>query len=317
MISVKDLIRLVEKENFIFIQPHDYPDPDAIASAYALQVLLGIHGVKAHLVYEGEIQRDSLKIMINDLGIHCAKPQDYEMAQLHKIIIVDGAKGNKNVTNLIAEEIAVIDHHDVIAPEKVAFMDIRSDYGSCCALVYSYYKELDLLPPKNVASALLIGLNTDTARLTRKVSHADFVAFSELFKLADIEYVNFLLRNNIELADLEFFRHTLRSVHIQKFLAFCYFPEGCSQNLLGILGDFLLSLGEVNFVFLCARNQDRINFSLRNEIPQKSASRTIQAVLEGIGTGGGHADMAGGMMMDLSKFNKEEILGRLTTLLGV
>ena len=38
-----------------------------------------------------------------------------------------------------------------------------------------------------------------------------------------------------------------------------------------------------------------------------SAAVIIQDVLKGIGFGGGHVDMAGGVITDITKFNEEKI----------
>ena len=65
---------------------------------------------------------------------------------------------------------------------------------------------------------------------------------------------NSILRNSIQTKDLAFYRHALANVQISDAVAFCWFPDGCNQNLLGILGDFFISLEEAEFVVLCARN---------------------------------------------------------------
>lgn len=62
------LLDTLKSEEFIFIQTHDYPDHDAVASAFALQRLLGHFGVASRLVYSGDIQRESLLQMIRISG---------------------------------------------------------------------------------------------------------------------------------------------------------------------------------------------------------------------------------------------------------
>lgn len=42
-------------DKHIFIQTHNFPDPDAIASAYGLKVLLEKRGVQATICYKGRI----------------------------------------------------------------------------------------------------------------------------------------------------------------------------------------------------------------------------------------------------------------------
>jgi hypothetical protein len=88
-------------------------------------------------------------------------------------------------------------------------------------------------------------------------------------------------------------------VQITDGVAFCWFPDGCNQNLLGILGDFFISLEEAEFVALCARNTDVINVSARSQKEGWNASQIVQAALSGIGFGGGHGDMAGGIIREL------------------
>ena len=108
-----------------------------------------------------------------------------------------------------------------------------------------------------------------------------------------------------------FFQYVITHLQVKDNLAFCYLPKGCNQNLLGIIGDFILSLGEINFSFLCAKNSDLINFSVRNELENISASHLLQHILSGIGSGGGHADMAGGVMPANNGFDEKEIFKKV------
>ncbi len=301
------LINFLKKEEYFYIQTHNFPDHDAVASAYALQQLFKNYNLKSYLVYEGEIQRDSLKTMIKELNIDIKPIQEYDMKETDKIIIVDGCKGNKNVTDLIGDEIAVIDHHEVQKPDDVRFSDIRPNYGSCSTIIFSYYIMLKKEMPKEVATALLIGLNMDTSLLTRGVSEEDIGAYSYLYTLSNYRLVNSILRNYIQQKDLQFYKKAIENVKIEKEVAFCYFPEGCNQNLLGILGDFFLALKEVDFVILCAKNEDKINFSIRSENEKLNASQIIQLVLQGIGFGGGHSDMAGGIIKNVELFDEQKI----------
>lgn len=307
MHDIHVLIKRLQQETCIYIQTHNFPDHDAVSAAFGLQHLLTNFDITSRLIYEGDIQRESLANMIKSLRIDIRHNSEYQIKEEDLIIIVDGCKGNKNVTNLIGDEIAVIDHHQVVSPEDVHFSDIRSDYGACCSIIFSYYGALSVDMTQDVATALMIGINMDTLLLTRGVSPFDLDAYSKLYRLADILYVNSVLRNQVQTKDLTFFKYALDKVVIKNTFAFCYFPDGCNQNLLGILGDFFLSLQEVDFVALCALNNEKINFSLRSEEPQWDASTIIQRVLSDIGFGGGHVDRAGGMMPDATLF-KENLI---------
>ncbi len=299
MNRLRELLGVIGTRRPVFVQTHDFPDHDAIASAFGMQGVLARSGVPSRIVYHGDLQRDSLRRMIRDLGIEALPAASVEMGAADPVLIVDGCKGSKNVTDLPGDEIAVIDHHQVKSPDNVAFVDIRPELGACATLIHGYWGEAGEEIPAPVATALMIGINTDTALLTRQVSHGDIEAYADLYLRADIRLENSILRNSIQTKDLAFYRHALENVEIADRVAFCWFPAGCNQNLLGILGDFFISLEEAEFVVLCARNADVINVSVRNEREGWNASQIVQSALAGIGFGGGHADMAGGIIRDL------------------
>ena len=293
---LSNLLDVLGSRRPVFVQTHDFPDHDAVASAYGLQVVLAGAGVDSRIVYAGELQRDSLRRMIRELGIEVTSAAQARIGKTDPIVIVDGCKGSKNVTDLPGDEVAVIDHHDVAYPESVPFVDIRSNRGACSTMIRDYWIESARPIPPSVATALMIGINMDTALLTRQVSRDDIQAYADLYTVADIRLENSILRNSIQTRDLAFYRHALENVQISERVAFCWFPGGCNQNLLGILGDFFISLEEAEFVILCARNADVINISVRNEKEGVNASEVVQRALDGIGFGGGHADMAGGII---------------------
>ncbi len=315
--TIDRLLPLIQDEDHIFIQTHNFPDPDAVASAFGLQQLLSHYQINSHLVYEGDIQRRSLATLITHLGIDIQPSRHYAIQPEHKIILVDGCKGNKNVTGLIGNEVGVIDHHENCDPEDVPFCDLRPDYGSCSSIIYSYYLETDLSISSPVATAMLVGINIDTDRLTRHVSPADLIAHAGLFPIADQEQVGSLLRNQIEMGDLDHFRYLMDHLRLQDAFGFCYFPDGCDQNLMGMLSDFVLAIQEISFVALCARNGDRIQFSLRSEVEGWNTAAVIHQVLQGLGHGGGHIDRAGGVIQDLSLFDVDQIYERFLKALGL
>ncbi len=317
MEKLGELLNVIGARRPIYVQTHDFPDCDAVAAAFGLQVLLKGSGVPSRIVFGGDLQRDSLRRMIHDLGIEVEQAASVEIAARDPIVIVDGCKGSKNVTDLPGDEIAVIDHHDVKTPDGMAFVDIRPGLGACATMIYGYFREAQREIPREVATALMIGINMDTALLTRQVSTEDIQAYADLYARADIRLENSILRNSIQTRDLAFYRHALANVQIRDWVAFCWFPEGCNQNLLGILGDFFISLEEAKFVVLCAHNHGVINVSVRSEREEWNASRVVQEALSGIGFGGGHADMAGGIIRNPDGIDGTELHARFRRALHV
>jgi nanoRNase/pAp phosphatase (c-di-AMP/oligoRNAs hydrolase) len=317
MRDLSKLLPLLQGPAPVLIQTHNFPDHDSIAAAFALQVLLGKLGTTAGIVYDRDIQRDSLRRMITDLGIEAQRASDLGDLPHARIVIVDGCKGNANVTDLPGEEVGVIDHHRVVAPEAVPFVDIRPDYGACSTMVGEYYRAHNVPIPPRVATALMVGISMDTSRLTRGMNARDLEIYFHCFGLADLPYVTSLLRNSMHLPDLHRFQHLLDTLVMNETAAVAHFPDGCHQNVLGLLGDFLLGFDEIDFVLLSARNGGLVNLSLRSERHEWDASRLVRAVVEGRGFGGGHAEMAGGAITEVTAFAPATLWTQLATHLGL
>lgn len=315
MDKFRELITLLKRESAtLYIQTHDFPDHDAISTAFGLQKLLEKAGIFAQIVYEGELTRDSLVRMIRECGIIAVPADEVRFHEDDRVIVVDGCTGNKNVTDIVGREIAVIDHHRIVSEPVSEFADIRSNYGACATIIYEYYLEAGVAISKEIATALMIGLNIDTALLTRGAIQNDVDAYASLFKVADVPLVYSILLNNIEMDDLRYYDYALHNAKIDGRTAFCYYPDGCSQNLLGILGDFYLSLKEIDLTVFCAKNGNSVNFSVRSERKENPASVLVAKLLDGIGYGGGHAHMAGGLVPDAAKFEETTIYDKMKLL---
>jgi len=313
--NILDFIEYLKKQKRVFIQTHNFPDHDAIATAYCLQQFLTHFKITSHIIYDGSIERDSLTNMVNIFNIEIKHVNNYDISLEDKIIIVDGCKGNKNITETRGIIAGIIDHHNSNAQDDVEFNDIRREYGACATIIYSYFKGFKINITPEIATILTIALCIDTSSLTRKVSEADLAAYSELCHIADMQLVNVIRRNNIQIKDMDYFKYGIQNLKINGELAFCYFPEGCNTNLLGIMGDFFLSISEVTFVALCAKNDEKIYFSLRNENKNWNAANVIHEILNGIGFGGGHNEMAGGIINNVKNFDQEVIYQKLLNIL--
>ena len=66
--QLNGLLRAITHEH-VYIQTHNFPDPDAIASAYGLQQLLRHCGVESTVCYQGKIERFNTNYIMEKLGI--------------------------------------------------------------------------------------------------------------------------------------------------------------------------------------------------------------------------------------------------------
>jgi nanoRNase/pAp phosphatase (c-di-AMP/oligoRNAs hydrolase) len=297
-LKFESFLERLKGERRIIIQAHDFPDHDAISSAYALAYLLKKKGLNPFITFHGYIDRVSLRNLIDWLEIPIYEPKDLKLQPDDKIIVVDGCIGEKNINDFPGLEVGVIDHHQVKAPDFVWYADVRSHYGSTATILVEYYRHFSLPMPQSIATALLVGLSFDTSNFTRDVGTADLKALLYLQAKANNDMVNKICRNQVEFHELQLFYQMINSLRRKKNAAFAVLPEGCPKNMLGVLGDFLLSVDELDIVVLIARNREKIFISLRSECSKNNVGKIVRRALneEGIGFGGGHPHMAAGII---------------------
>ena len=306
----QELLNSLTDETSVLIQTHDFPDPDAVASAFGLQYFLKKNGIEASILYEGELQTNPIERMVKDLGIVMRNAEGADIKEEDQVIIIDGCKGNDNVASERGTVIGVIDHHLGTKPDDVDFLDIRSEYGASSTIMALYLQENGIVPTPDVATALAIGIHVDTGSLRRRVHQKDIEMLSFLQDKVDGSLLGSILRNNVCLEELAIYEKALANVRLSGHFAFYYYPGECAQNLLGILADFFLSVKEINFVVLCAQSNGKIIFSVRSENTDWNAAFIVRQALRGLGRGGGHRDMAGGAIKDPSLFDEKGIYDR-------
>ena len=296
MSHVDDLIRLCQGHT-VYIQTHNFPDPDAIASAYGLQELLKEYGVTSVLCYDGKIDKLSASKMLDTFRLRMLPYQSLisELRETDQIICVDTQKNAGNVTDFVGDEFACIDHHPTFVPVEYRYQDIRIT-GACATLVAEYYALLRKTPSRSVATALLYGLKMDTLQFTRGVTELDIRMFDFLFRYCDQELLADLERNNMEFSDLKAYGAAIESIQLYNKVGFSCIPFSCPDALIAILSDFILALIEVEVAVVFSFREDGAKLSVRSEDPRIHAGDLLHRALEGIGNGGGHAEMGGGFI---------------------
>jgi len=286
------------KSKKTYIQTHNIPDPDAIGSAYGLKHLLTHYGIDAVICYDGDLDRLSAAKMLDMFDIQMFSNSEIgpDMTMRDCIICVDTQKNSGNITELNGDEIAVIDHHpetDFSKSYDYLYKDIRK-VGSCCTLIAEYFKELEIEPSCDTATAMLHGLKMDTLQFTRGVTDTDIEMFRFLNRYADGSRLKKLESTSIMFNDLRTYSAAINNIQVFGYLGISYIPFPCPDSLVSMVADFILSLVEIGVAVVYNERSDGLKFSVRSERNDVDAGVLISAVLTGYGSGGGHASMAGG-----------------------
>ena len=323
--DISDLIKIC-KGHKVYIQTHNIPDPDAIGSAFGLQQLLRHFGIASTICYDGDIDKLSSSKMLEQFGIEMFPDQDIadEMRAEDYIICVDSQKNAGNITDLVGDEIAAIDHHPTTARTAdipYLYRDVRI-VGACGTIIAEYYQDLGLQPDADTATALLYGIKTDTLQFSRGVKDEDISAFAFLNPLIDDQKLTTLEMNNIEFSDLQSYGAAINNIQVFQYLGVSYIPFACPDTMVSIVADFILSLIEVEVAVIYCERPDGMKFSVRSERNDVHAGELVAKALKGVGGGGGHATMAGGRipaseMKKLGDYPHNAIAERFIRALGL
>lgn len=303
MRKIEQLVDIL-KNHEVYIQTHNCPDPDAIASAFAMQSLLLHYDVKSKIVYQGTLGKLSGIRMIEYFNIEIFNVDDIpEMAQDAYVIIVDAQKYNKNCTDLPGIEVACIDHHPVVIEcDEYLFKDIRH-VGACSSIIAEYFYESEYIPSSEVATALLYGIKMDTNDFGRGVEELDVEMYYRLFPYSDQVLLGKLQLNTLEIRDLKAYGAAIENISLYKNVGFAMIPFDCPDGLIAIISDFILALDVVEFTVVYSVRDEGYKFSIRSELESLDAGKIVNEALGKFGgNGGGHSFMAGGF---LSKDNAD------------
>lgn len=297
MTKFDELVSKITREH-VYIQMHNFPDQDAIASAFGLQKLLKYRGIDATICYKGKIERYNTEKMCHVLGIEIVNIEELarNLSEEDEVLLVDAQKGNANIFDITGEEIICVDHHPTFEKQNYRFSDIRPEAGACASIIAQYFVENKIPMDKQVATALSFGIRMDTKGLSRGVSKLDMEMLYEMFEQCDQNVIYSLENSNLYFEDLLAYSKAIYSIKVYDDISFADTGRECPEGLIASVSDFMLALVEVNFSIVYSRKGEGIKLSVRSELPQLDAGKIVREALEGIGNGGGHAEMAGGFV---------------------
>ena len=291
----------------IYIQCHDNPDADTIASGFALYVFFIQKGISAHLIYSGrfQIQKSNLLLMIEKLSI----PIEYiekDSIFLHDelLITVDCQYGAGNVTPFHAEHVAIIDHHQVEISQIEDYL-IMSNFGSCSTIVWQLLTKagMDLNRYPDVSTALYYGLFTDTLQFAEIYNPADKDMRDSLVytksTISQLRNSN-LSASELEIAGIAMIRTIYNGANRYSLIK----SEPCDPNILGLISDMCIQVDNVDMCVVYNELTDGIKYSVRSCAKETKASDLASFLADGIGSGGGHLEKAGGFI-SRGKYNEQ------------
>jgi len=297
-----------------------YPDPDAIASAFAHRLLSDLFEIKTTLVYGGKISHPQNSALVKLLGIPLVPFEaTLKLKEYTGAVFVDnqGTTCEAIVRALETAEVPalmVVDHHDVQERLRPEFNDIRR-VGATATIYAEYLEHGPLTFNKSqrdhaiTATALLHGLMTDTDGFIHAGAE-DFHAASFLSQFRDADLLGQIMRQARSKPTMEVIRQALGHRQIAEgfSIAGIGYLRAEDRDAIPQAADFLLTEENVHTAIVYGivtsdGQREAVSGSMRTSKLTLSPDDFLKEVLgrnaDGKPYGGGKAE-AGGFEVPVS-----------------
>lgn len=296
--KVDELLRAVRGKSPLLILTHNNPDPDGLASGWALKLLLETKAdVVAKIAYGGTLGREENRSLNRLLRVGAVRLLPSHFKKFPCVALVDCQPGGGN-NSLPAGKtpLIVIDHHPRLKSTQAAYIDIQPDCGATSTILVEYLRAAEVDIPQGLSTALYYALISETQHLGRDVTQRDIAASIFLFPRAKHRLLS---RIEHPVHNREFFQQLHSALEkaftYQKFIG-AQLGEIRHPDFVAQLADLLVSLKRSTWCFVTGRYRDSLHCSLRTTHPRARAGRILRKVIGARGSAGGHEMMAGGQV---------------------
>jgi nanoRNase/pAp phosphatase (c-di-AMP/oligoRNAs hydrolase) len=188
----------------------DFPDPDALSSAWTYKLIAEKYDIHCDIIYAGTLSHQENIALVKLTGLplqrwtlETAKTKDLSLYQ--GCVFIDNQGTTCLLTNLILAAgipiAAVIDHHSLQGEMNAEFADFRPQIRATATIFAEYLQAGLLTLDGNVsqhvkcATALMHGLRSDTNAL-RQAQESDFLAAAYLSRFYDPQLLNAVLQSS-------------------------------------------------------------------------------------------------------------------------
>jgi len=294
--EVDELLKLLGRSRRLLVVIHDNPDPDALASACALQRLAEEKaGTRCLICCEPIAGRAENRALIRELRLKLRPVSRVNWGQWPLVALLDtqpGAGNNSFPPRRVPD--IVIDHHPLRPKTKTRFLDVRTDYGACTTILAEYLSAASVAPPADLAAAMCYAISAETQDLVRPAAEADTRVYVQLYPLADKRMLGRILHPRLMHS---YFATLARAV----LCAFTYgniigshLGEIPHPDSVSLVADLLLRHERMGWSIVTGAWQGDLYVSLRAMPGRAHAGVVLARILRKIGRAGGHGTMAAG-----------------------
>jgi nanoRNase/pAp phosphatase (c-di-AMP/oligoRNAs hydrolase) len=285
----------------VLITTHDNPDPDAMASGKALKKLIhGLWGIPTQLLYTGLVGRAENRAMLRLLTPEWEHIDTWDKSwNFSSIVFVDCQPGSRN-TIPIGESLPmlVIDHHYPIIYQSrgAVYADIRSDVGSTVTMIYQYLEAAHVDVDPILATAMFIGLKSDTNGLSKGAAINDGIVYVKLLERLDRQALLKIETSGLAQEYYQAFYQGIQDARIYGKAIIAHLGAMHRPDLTAELADLIFRYEDVHAALCSGVYNKELLFSVRTGLCDQDAGLLVQNIIFSSGKAGGHGLIAGGQI---------------------
>jgi nanoRNase/pAp phosphatase (c-di-AMP/oligoRNAs hydrolase) len=292
--NVKKLRTMARDIDSLAILMYGSPDPDAIASAMALQEIIKQNGVLVHCDYIAteNVSRQQNVELIRSMKIKIHLLRDIDLKAYCLIAVVDAqpsffGDALKDITPNI-----IIDHHPKKIEEDAGLVDIRPNYGALSTMMTEYLLAAKVKIPRRLYTALLYGIKTDTNNFERDTILEDISAYRVNFRKANHQLLRRIELNQIPERFLKYYDHAFHYRRRYRDRITCFLGKVESADACVQVADFFLHFIDIYYVVIAATVKDKLIITLRGDGYRQDCGAIAAKAFGRYGSAGGHKSAA-------------------------
>lgn len=324
--KVERLAKLFKHRKRGLVLTHDNPDPDSMASAVALAIVLHSRlGIETDVAYGGIIGRAENAAFVRVLKLPIVPISQVDTSRYDLFALVDTQQSVKNhsLPDGVTADI-VIDHHPTREELLNPFADLGSGaYGATSTVLTEYLRAARVEPTPEVATALYYGIKADTRDLERQTRDPDVDCYLWLFPRIDRTLLAEIEHPQLPLRYFRLFHAAIEKARVFTGAVITDLGEVYSPDMVAEVSERLSFLEGAKWSLASGTYRSQLYLSLRCTDRRMNAGRLIREVCEGYGgSAGGHGSMAGARLPLVGKRStrtslKREIVRRFKAAFGV
>ncbi|WP_231186732.1 bifunctional oligoribonuclease/PAP phosphatase NrnA [Haladaptatus sp. DYF46] len=275
---------------------HHQPDPDCLASGFALQwIAKQVEIDRCSIFYQGKITHQEILSLVNIFEIPIEEIEEGVFDSFDHIALIDHSVSGTEVE--LPDEIPVeviIDIKETEHSIDIPFIDSRPSYGATSTILTEYIQEQEKTPPVSIASALLFAIHNERLDHVRYPTLADYQAATELYPDADIDLIEEVYGSSLTPSTLDAIGQAINHREKQGSTLVSSIGRTTETGALPQAADYLLRLEGVKTVLVMGIADDKLRLSAQSFDPRIDVGTAVEEAFSTYGAAGGHPDRAGG-----------------------